>query len=182
MSLTALLLAGETILSAIGGFLVVEQDDLQPADVIHVLGCSNDRHDYAVQLYQRGYAQRLFVTGCSFDEHRERVIALGVRPEDISPDASWATSTYEEALELEELLEEGAALRSVIVVSSPYHMRRAQYAFNKVLGDRVTRQFAPVPFEMTRYEQRWWTDGRSRSMVVKEYLKIMGYLVKYGLF
>jgi len=91
-----------------------------------------------------------------------------------------STNTYEEALELKEYLEDGAPVQSVIIVSSPYHMRRAQRAFQKVLGERVRLQFAPVPFEMSSLEQRWWTAGWSRKMVVNEYLKILFYFVKYS--
>jgi len=78
-------------------------------------------------------------------------------------------------------LEDNPSIQSVTIVSSPYHMRRAQWAFQKVLGERVRLQFAPVPFEMSSLEQRWWTDTKSRKMVVKEYLKILFYFVKHSL-
>jgi len=37
----------------IGDFLVVE-DDLRPADVIHIIAGDDYRTDYAIQLYQQG--------------------------------------------------------------------------------------------------------------------------------
>jgi len=173
--------AGEPILLATGNFLVVKDDLLQPADMIHVLGGSLDRVDYGVELYHRAYAPRFFITGCDCIAYEERAMGGGVRPEDLSLDLSWSTTTYEEALELRRLLEEDPSIQSVIIVSSPYHMRRAQWAFQKVLGERARLQFAPVPFEMSSLEQRWWTDAGSRKMVVKEYLKILFYFVKYSL-
>jgi len=179
--LTVLLLAGESILYAIGDWLVVEEDDLQPADMIHILGGGLDRVDYSVNLYRGAYAQRLFITGCHSIEYKKRVMAAGVPPENLFPDSISADSTFEEAQELKEFLDQSPSIRSVIILSDPYHMRRAQWSFKKVLGDQVTLQFAPVPFEMTSLERRWWTDGRSRSMVVKEYLKILGYFIKYSL-
>jgi len=179
--LTPLVLAGEPILLAIGNFLVVKDDHLQPADMIHILGGSFDRVDYGVELYHRAYAPRLFITRGGCNAYKERAMASGARPEDLLPDSPWSTNTHDEVLQLKEYLEDGAPVQSVIIVSSPYHMRRAQWSFKKVLGDRVTLQFAPVPFEMSSLEQRWWTDGRSRKMVVKEYLKILFHFVKYSL-
>lgn len=172
--------AGEPILLAIGNFLIVKDDHLKPADMIHVLAGNLDRLDYAVELYHQGYAQRLFITGCRQGVYQKRAISLGARPEDLLPDSPWSTNTYEEALELRRFLEDDASIQSVIIVSNPYHMRRAQWAFQKVLDERVRLQFAPVPFEMTSYEKRWWTDARSGKLVVKEYLKILFYFVKYS--
>jgi uncharacterized SAM-binding protein YcdF (DUF218 family) len=173
--------AGEPTLHAIGNFLVVKDDSLQPADVIHILGSSYQRVDYGVELYHRGFAPRLFITGCDRTIYKERAMAGGVRPEDLAPGLSWSTTTYEEALELKEFLDQAPSMRSVIVVSDPYHMRRAQWSFNKVLGDRVELQFAPVLTEMTSYQKRWWTEARLRKSVVKEYLGILLYYVRYSL-
>jgi uncharacterized SAM-binding protein YcdF (DUF218 family) len=178
--LILVLVAGESILLAIANFLVVKDDHLQPADMIHVLGGSFDRVDYGVELYHRGYAARLFVTGCDYIAYKERAIASGVRPEDLLPDSSWSTTTYEEALELKGVLDSDESVQSVIVVSSPYHMRRAQWSFDKVLGDRVRMQFTPVPSEMTSYQKRWWTDARLRKLVVKEYLGNIFYYVRHN--
>ncbi len=179
--LAVLLLTGESILYAIGDWLVAKDDDLQPADMIHILGGGLDRVDYGIKLHHQTHAPRLFITSCHSITYKERAMAAGVPQEDIFPDSTLADSTFEEAQELKEFLDQAPSIRSVIIVSNPYHMRRAQWSFNKVLGDRVTLQFAPVPFEMTPFEHRWWTDGKSRNMVVKEYAKILVYFVKYGL-
>jgi uncharacterized SAM-binding protein YcdF (DUF218 family) len=89
------------------------------------------------------------------------------------PIESWARNTYEEALELNQFLGRDSSVQSVIVVSSPYHMRRAQGTFQEVLGDQVALQFAPVPFAMARHQQQWWLDAGSRKMVMGEYFKIL---------
>lgn len=177
--LMTLVLVHEPILFAIGDFLVAKEDDLQPADMIHVLGGGLDRVDYAAELYHQGYAGRLFVSGCACSKYQERPVASGVRAEDLLPGSSCPTNTYEEALALKEFLEGDPSIQSVIIVSSPYHMRRARWSFHKVLDERVRLQFAPVPFEMAPYEQRWWTTGWSRKLVLKEYLGILFYYVRY---
>jgi uncharacterized SAM-binding protein YcdF (DUF218 family) len=177
--LTLLVLATEPILLAIGDFLVVKEDNLQPADMIHVLRGSPERVDYAVQLYQEGYGRKLFISDCSHSTRQQQAIAKGARPEDLAPDHSWSTNTYEEALELKEFLEDNASIQSVIIVSSPYHMRRAKWSHEKVLGDSVRLQFAPVPFEMASHNRRWWTEQSSRRDVLNEYVKLLGYRVRY---
>ena len=178
--MTIMYLTREPILLGLGSFLVV-QDNLHPADLIHPLGGGYDRLDYAVKLYKQGYGHRIFVTG---DDdaiiYRKYVIAKGTPAENVFPDKSWATTTYEEASELKEHLENDLSIRSLIVIGAPYQMRRARWIFQKVLGDQVDLQFTPVPFEMARYKKKWWADARSRTSVIKEYFKLPYYYLKYS--
>jgi uncharacterized SAM-binding protein YcdF (DUF218 family) len=178
--LLGLFLAHKPILLSIGSFLVVE-DDLKPADLIHVLGGGFDRLDYGLQLYEQGYGRRLFITGGDdASAYRAYVLANGADPEHILPAASWAVNTYEEALELKQFLDRESSVQSVIVVSSPYHMRRAQWTFQEILGGQVTLQFAPVPFETARHQQQWWLDAGSRKIVIGEYFKLLFYHVNHN--
>jgi uncharacterized SAM-binding protein YcdF (DUF218 family) len=188
--LATLFLAQKPILIAIGSFLIV-QDEIQPADMVHVLGGGGfERLDYAALLYRQGYAQQIFATGdryrasyptCSSSEY---LVCQGVHSQDLEPNQSWATNTYQEALELKHFLESkpGEAVASVLVVSTPYHMRRAKWTFKRVLGSKVSLRFAPVPFGMSRYKPCWWTDKRSREMVMNEYVKLVFYWLRYSWF
>ena len=155
----------EPILFAIGDFLVI-QDALQPADVIHVIAGPDDRTDYAIQLYKQGYSNVIFFTGgwCTYHGYyhgqhgAERAEAQGVDPASIAIDESPVTSTYD-----------------------PYHMRRAQWLYRQVLGPGVKLEMAPVPFEVSPYQRRWWVDAESRSYVKDEYLKLVYNYVRYRL-
>jgi uncharacterized SAM-binding protein YcdF (DUF218 family) len=184
-----LYLTHEPILLAIGDFLVV-RDELQPADVIHVISGPDDRTDYAIQLYQQGYARQIFFTGgwCSFHNYyhgqhgRERALEQGVPPEAIAIDDSVVTSTYAEVVQLNDFITHSQIpVRSVIVVSDPHHMRRARWTYRQVLGDQVRIRMAPVPFDRSPYQRRWWTDEGSRGYVKSEYLKIVYYYARYRL-
>lgn len=185
----ALFLAREPILLAIGDLLVM-QDQLQPADVIHVIAGLGYRTDYAIQLYKQGYGKMIFFTGgwCTFHHlyhgQHGRALALeqGVPPEAIAIDESQVTSTYAEVVQLKEFITQSPTpVRSVIVVSDPYHMRRARWTYRHVLGDQVSVLMAPVPFELTPYQRRWWTDEASRQYVKDEYLKTFYYYARYQL-
>ncbi|MFC1853916.1 YdcF family protein [candidate division CSSED10-310 bacterium] len=166
-------------LLGLGGLLVVS-DDLDPADLIHILGGGFDRLDYGFSLYQQGYAPRFFVTG-SDDAlvYTAYLLKKGVRPEHIRPRISWSKTTWQEARELQQYLAQTPAIKSVIVVSQPYQMRRARFTFQKVLANRVTLQFSPVPFETARYQRVWWQDPGSRTTVYREYYKLLYYHLKY---
>jgi len=181
-------IARESILLSLGNFLIVG-DDLHPADLIHVLGGDVERVDYGIDLYKQGYGRKILFTGGRVELPlvkttysrlaREYAESKGALAEDILPDESTATSTFEEVLELEEILQHEASVRSLIIVSSPYHLRRARWIFKKGLNNRVALQFAPVPFEKSRQKQRWWTEELSLQSVVNEYLKLPLYVLKY---
>jgi uncharacterized SAM-binding protein YcdF (DUF218 family) len=103
----------------------------------------------------------------------------GVRVDDILSYRAKVVNTYEEALALREFLSQDKSIQSVIIVSTPYHLQRARWTFSKVVGYRVDLQYAPVPFAISQYKQRWWEDKLSRAMVKHEYLKLLFYFLKY---
>jgi uncharacterized SAM-binding protein YcdF (DUF218 family) len=171
----------------IGNFLIVE-DPLKSADIIHVIAGEDYRTDYAIQLYKQGYGKTLFFTGgwCTYHnyyhgEHAEaRSLAQGVTLSAIAYDDSRVTSTYMEAERLKDWIERSPTpIRSVIVVSDPFHMRRARWTYRRVLGVGIEIQMAPVSFEMTPYLQRWWLDPLSKKYVMDEYLKLIYYFLRY---
>jgi uncharacterized SAM-binding protein YcdF (DUF218 family) len=179
----------EPIALAVGGFLMI-QDDLQPADVIHVIAGGDDRTDHAIQLYKQGYGKQIFFTGGWCTQHgyyhgehgAERAMAQGVEPEGIAFDDSRVISTYDEVVLLKEFIAKSPApIRSVITVSDAFHGRRAVLTDRLVFGDAVTVQFSPVPFEASTYTRRWWTDPVSRQYVRDEYIKLLYYLARYRL-
>jgi uncharacterized SAM-binding protein YcdF (DUF218 family) len=168
-----LFLIREPVLLAIGDFLMV-QDELRPADVIHVIAGPDDRTDYAIQLYRQGYARQIFFTGgwCTFHNYyhgqhgQQRALERGVPPEAIAFDEAQVTSTYDEVVRLKEfIIHSQQPVRSVIVVSDPFHMRRARWTYRHLLGDQVSLQMAPVPFALSPYHRHWWTDEKSRQYV-----------------
>jgi uncharacterized SAM-binding protein YcdF (DUF218 family) len=154
LSVTLFLLR-EQILQGIGDFLII-QDELHSADVIHVIAGPDYRTDYAIRLYQEGYGRQLFFTGGWCTIHmgyhgeigRVRALDQGVPPEAIATDDTTVTSTYSEAVRLKEFIANSPVpIHSVTVVSDPFHMRRARWAYRRVFGNEISLQMAPVPFE-----------------------------------
>jgi uncharacterized SAM-binding protein YcdF (DUF218 family) len=177
------------VLLMLGDFLVV-QDNLHQADIIHVISGLDYRTDYGIQLMKEGYGRQIFFTGpwCSEiqDVHAnrgaQRALSQGISPLAIATDSTEIISTYEEATRLKYLINQSSTpVKSVIIVSDPFHMRRALWTYRRVLGKGIDIQMAPVPFERTPFQREWWEDSTSSNMVKEEYLKYIYYLIRYGL-
>ncbi len=111
-----------------------------------------------------------------------RSLAAAVPLQAIAFDDLSVTSTYMEAERLKEWIDRSPRpIRSVIVVSDPFHMRRASWIYRWVLGDKIRVQMAPVPFERTPFQRAWWKDPGSRAYVRDEYKKLAYNLVRYRL-
>lgn len=185
--LSAIFFAHKQLLLAIGDFLVT-QDNIQPADVIHVIAGPDYRTDYAIQLYKEGYGRLLFFTGgwCQTQNYfhgqhaQKRSIDQGVPIPAIAIDDFQVTSTYSEAVRLKEFINQSKVpIHSVIVISDPYCMRRTRWTYRQVLGDKLNIEMAPVPFELSPYHHYWWTSKDSKKLVKDEYLKIAYYYARY---
>jgi len=179
----------EEIQSAIGKFLVVK-DNLYPADAIHVIAGDDYRTEYAIQLYQQGFARKIFFTGgwCTqhgyyHGEHGLQIaLAEGIPVEDIAYDDTAVLSTFDETILLKNYLDSNLpSAQSVIVVSDPFHMRRARWTNQMVFGNQLKMIMQPVPFDQTPFKQQWWTDSPSRAYVRDEYTKMIYYLFRYKL-
>ena len=179
----------EAILLSIGDFLVI-QDDLQHADVIHVIAGPDYRTEHAIQLYQQGYGEVIFFTGGWCKGHQyyhgehgmQLALVAGVPQEAIGYDDSAVTSTYDETERLRDWIQQRPVeVHKVIVVSDPFHMRRAQWTYRKVLEEGVEVWMAPVAFEATPHRREWWGNVPSERYVKDEYLKYFYYIARYQL-
>jgi uncharacterized SAM-binding protein YcdF (DUF218 family) len=177
------------LLLKIGDYLIV-QDNLYPVDVIHVIAGDDYRTEYAIQLYKQGYAKYIFFTGGWCTIHgwyhglhgQQLALDQGIPPGAIAYDDSVVTSTFSETLRLKDWMDKNPILtRSVIVVSDPFHMRRARWTNRFILGNKITTLMAPVPFDQTPFTLQWWNDKASTNYVKEEYIKFVYYFLRYRL-
>lgn len=185
--LLVLVIFAYPLLQAMGNFLIVK-NSLVKADLITAVSGPAYRITYAAQLYQKGLGSRLFYTG-GYNENDQRYEAKwsaylatlqGVPPEAIFTDDSTVISTYQEAVRVKAFVDAHAdQIHTIIVVTDPYHTRRAQWAYQKVLGSEVKVLMAPVPFDETGYSSKWWAHSVTRQMVFEEYFKYVFYLFRY---
>lgn len=177
-------------LTVLGEWLVIS-DALRPADAIILLGGgSGEREVWAARLYQQGMASLIITNGervrvpgetRTFAEiSASQLQRLGV-PAGAIRMLPETASTRDEAVASHELLATLGA-RSAIVVSDPYHMRRAALTFRLVYrGSGIALLFSSCPTAW--FDARlWWKTERAFLAVTGEYQKLLFYLFKGWLF
>ena len=177
--------------------LIVDRP-LERADVILVLGGSStyiERTQKAAQLYKQGSAPKVWLTddgmrgGWNKIEQqnprfvelaRNSLIEQGVPPEAIEILQPQVSGTIYEAEVLRQKTGEGN-LKSVLLVTSAYHTRRALWIFQKVLADKnVEIGIAHPPTgEQTPPPVLWWLKPKGWELVAGEYVKTLGYWIFY---
>jgi uncharacterized SAM-binding protein YcdF (DUF218 family) len=65
-------------------------------------------------------------------------------------------------------------MRSLVVVTSPSHTRRARLLLRQALEPRVAVAVRPAPAAFYR-ARRWWTDRRSAKELLSEYQKLASF-------
>jgi uncharacterized SAM-binding protein YcdF (DUF218 family) len=175
---------------------LVVRDDVASADAILVLAGSAQyvaRTTAAARLYAKGAAPLVLLTddgvrrGWSHraqDNPRVIDLAADVLISDGVPPArviklSRVASTYDEAVEAARLVAR-QRLRSLIVVTSPYHTRRARWVFDRVVGrDGVSVGVLPSDQWSWTSSMTWWTSSRGWHTVAGEFVKLPYYWIRY---
>lgn len=143
------------------------------------LGGDSERDLYAAELYRLGLAPKIIMSGCGSSalQMAKRAVSAGVREGDILVENK-SESTYQNALYSRDIvLKQG--FRSAIVVTSPYHMRRARLAF-----ERVFRNTGVKLLYCSTRDSGFNADGQCRSetdrqIVLREYIKLVYYWIRY---
>jgi uncharacterized SAM-binding protein YcdF (DUF218 family) len=146
------------------------------ADAIVVLGDDNfyaDRATRATELYRQGVAGIVVASGrrlrpnAGVSELMEHdLVERGVPKEKILRFAHDADSTSDEAVALARLAE-AHKWKSVVVVTSNYHTRRARYIFQRVFPAGIAVSVASArdgDFDA----QRWWEKRESTKLFARE--------------
>ena len=172
--------------------------ELERADAIVVLSGSKayvERTRRAAELFQLGRAAKIILTndnqlsGWSVEEQRnpsfiERAAselkAAGVPEANIEMLAQAVSSTHEEAVLLRDYAR-ARGLRSVLVVTSAYHSRRALWTWRNVFeGSDIQIGVETVaPGNQTPPPATWWLHARGWPAVAGEYLKLIYYRFHY---
>lgn len=164
------------LLPGMASFLVFKTN-LNHADVIIILGGDSERVPYGVKLYKANYSDKIIVTGRGANLSREAAIKLGVPSKDVISENK-STTTYEDAQFSRNIMLQNN-FTSAIVVSSPYHMRRASWLFGRVFkDDNVTLLYSPVDNSWFKIE-KWWKNEREIQVVIDEYAKFVYYTLYF---
>ena len=191
----ALVLTRGTWLPMPGTYLLVK-DNLEKADcLVPLFGDIALRYRKASELYRDGYSKKIIVSVIPEEEKvseeynfRFRVArakdisgkefaarafkCLGPAAEDVYVADIEATSTYDEAIWARRVMEE-RGYKSLMLVTSTYHMRRALMIFRAVFRDSGIRIYnSTAPNELFD-PYHWWRRERDVKTVSQEYFSIV---------
>lgn len=156
---------------------LVRVDAQTPADLIVALGGDARclREQRAFELYKQGLGKRIVVSGVPLawrahtgDAAKRYLISLGVREDEIIVlRESW--NTRREAIDIAKIMKEHG-WNSALIVTSPFHSRRALYTFNRY-GQGLTFHSSPVAAEAPEWRpERWWSRRGDMGTTVREFL------------
>lgn len=181
----------------LGARALIVSAPLERADAIVVLSGSStlaERTQHAARLYSQNRSQKILLTtdnhqgGWSSAEQRnpyfheiavKELTRLGVPSQNVEVVAPPVSSTWDEA----ELLSEYSKthnLRSILIVTSAYHSRRALWTFQNSFHDTQAKVgIDPVETGIqTPNPATWWLHARGWQLVFVEYLKLIYYLCR----
>jgi uncharacterized SAM-binding protein YcdF (DUF218 family) len=183
------------ILAWVAARALIVNAELASADAIVVLSGSSayvERTQKAAELYRQGRAPLLLLTndhtrgGWSSAQQRnpyfveratDELIKAGVPADRIRVVPGVASSTHDESVILKDYaLAQG--LRSVLVVTSAYHSRRALRSLRQSFaGTGMTVGLEPAPAGSMAF---WWLRPEGWRAVGGEYVKLIYYWFRYG--
>ena len=183
--LVILVVAGEFILTAIGGILIIA-DPLRESDAIAVLSGGGDmsRVEEGARLYLEKMGKWLILTEITPREGEkvtetttlfvEIATGEGVPGSAILVTSQAAFSTREEAIEILKLAQK-RDINSLIIVTDPFHTFRTRLIFRSVFRNSgIDIYVRPVRNHWYR-SPTWWATSQGRQATLSEYVKIIAY-------
>lgn len=184
------------LLTYLGEYLVLKQTPQKSDLIVCLAGGNVERGIGTAEAYHEGFAPRILLTreeppdGYRLLEERglhypESVDLLAVLLKDLGvPESAIIinrrpiTTTFEEA-HLVRRVVGNKGYRSLILITSPTHTRRAWLVFKKVFeGTPVRVLVLPTPYSEFNPKD-WWKHRKYLREVVIEYQKLIFYTVKY---
>ena len=153
------------------------------ADAIVVIsgGDTSARTAEAIQLYKKGWAPYIIVSGAAADKSgpsnaeamREQAVSSGVPDSAIFVEGHSET-TKQNALEVATIIEQND-IQDIILVTSGYHMRRASLEFSASVSG-VTVRSHPVSSDK-HWSKLWWMTPWGWWISGSELVKIMVFYI-----
>lgn len=164
--------------------------------MVLLMGNFTERVLQAADLYNAGKADRLIIVEESMGAYkrleekgvniisktkqaRDAAVELGIPGDSITLLPGDAESTLTEAVVVRDYLAANTGYDTLLLVSSPTHMRRASMIFRKTLGDFKTPIYIGCsPSVYSDFDaDRWWRDKEGIQDVLSEYLKIVSFVL-----
>jgi uncharacterized SAM-binding protein YcdF (DUF218 family) len=162
-----------------GLLLDTPQPAPQPSDAIVVISGDEQlaRFGEGINLYERGMGRYLVFSGAAYDNGtsnadvmRDLAVKRGI-PEDAILEEPLGEDTWGNAIHTRQVLE-SHDLRSAILVTSPYHARRAKLTFDAAYaGSGIELAVHAAPDSQWR-KLSWWQQSETRRLTITELQKL----------
>ncbi len=145
------------------------------ADAIVVITGGHGRIEQAMGLFRSGMARYLILSGGDASVGLKEIFFMEIwkgkgLPEGIILEKR-STSTFGNAIETEAIAM-SLGIKSLILVTSLYHMKRALYTFRRIMpGTRI----CGYTVESSNFKKEWWKDRRSLYILITEFVKFQWY-------
>lgn len=142
-------------------------------------GDTNARTDEAIRMFENGWSDTLIFSGAAADKTgpsnaaamKTRAVTAGVPASAIYLD-EYSETTKQNAENTQSIFA-SRDVKTVLLVTSGYHQRRASLEFNK-RAEQVTILNHPVVTDKD-WSSWWWTTPRGWSLAVGELFKIIAF-------
>lgn len=184
------------VISLIGISLYLQPDDLRDCDLKPSLskncqtvdaivaisgGDTLARANQAIKLYKNGWADKIIFSGAAQDKSgpSNAAVMKGAAEKAGIPDSEiyideYSETTQQNAINTQSIFSDNN-IKSVILVTSGYHQRRASLEFNKRAGG-VSIINHPVLID-NDWSFWWWTNFRGWWLAVGELIKIIAFYI-----
>jgi uncharacterized SAM-binding protein YcdF (DUF218 family) len=161
------------------GYYLSPQTALAKADAIVAIsgGETDARTAEAVRLYNDGYAPSLIFSGAAADPNgpsNAKAMATAAHNAGVPASAihldETSANTRQNAANVTQIIRT-QDFNSIILVTSPYHQRRADIAFHRSLG----KDFPIInhsSYDQNWRRSHWWATDYSRSLTAAELQKV----------
>lgn len=169
------------------GPILVVKDELNKSDVCYAMGGNYQRLEKAIELFKDGYCLRLaFIGGkegnavAASEAKRQYAVNLGVSADSIVLDNTDIYSSYAELSVLNELiLRELGAESKLLLITDNYHGRRTKLVASWVFEQPSSVRIRALPLSVGEISPFWWMTDETRTHVIREYIKLTYYLLRY---
>lgn len=153
------------------------QDELEKTDAIVVIsgGDTDARINEGIRMYLQKWSQTIIFSGAAAEGDVSNALAMkriavskGIPADDIFIEEKSKT-TSENATMTAEIIKEIDA-KSIILVTSPYHQRRAYNEFRQALGNEF-KIINHSAMDETWRKKNWWENPSARFLTFGEILK-----------
>ncbi len=143
-------------------------------------GDTKARTSEAIQLYANGWANKLIFSGAAQDKTgpsnakamKKQAIESGIPESSILIEEN-AVNTQENATNTQTLIQNNS-LRSIILVTSAYHQKRASLEFQKRAGSTVEVVNHPVAHD-NQWHENWYLTPSGWWLSISELVKVIGF-------